>query len=243
MDFQNRVGHKMGTGGPATDQEVAMDRRERLRKLALETIDLSKDPYFLRNHLGSYECKLCLTLHTNEGSYLAHTQGKKHQINLARRAAKEKQDATIQPQPNMGGGVKKTVKIGRPGYRVTKERDPDTQQKALLFEIEYPEALEKVRPRHRFMSSYEQKVEPPADNKDFQFLLFACEPYETICFKVPNMEVDKEGYKFYNNWDRQRKVFTMQIFFKERDLQELPALPQRAGSTSLAFHGGGSMMR
>ena len=65
----------------------------------------------MRNHLGSYECKLCLTLHTNEGivqglygncgditccrllpgSYLAHTQGKKHQINLARRAAREKQ--------------------------------------------------------------------------------------------------------------------------------------------------------
>jgi splicing factor 3A subunit 2 len=35
-----------------------VDRRERLRKLALETIDLSKDPYFMKNHLGSYECKL-----------------------------------------------------------------------------------------------------------------------------------------------------------------------------------------
>merc|ERR1712113_1206963 len=109
MDFQNRVGHKMGTGGPATDQEVAMDRRERLRKLALETIDLSKDPYFLRNHLGSYECKLCLT---------------------------------IQPQPSTTHGPRKTVKIGRPGYRVTKKMDPQTEQKALLFEIEYPEALE-----------------------------------------------------------------------------------------------------
>ena len=36
----------------------------------------------MRNHLGSYECKLCLTLHTNEGSYLVHTQAKKHQDNL-----------------------------------------------------------------------------------------------------------------------------------------------------------------
>jgi len=41
-----------------------------------------QDPYFMKNHLGSYECKLCLTLHNNEGSYLAHTQGKKHQANL-----------------------------------------------------------------------------------------------------------------------------------------------------------------
>ena len=65
----------------------SIDRRERLRKLALETIDLSKDPYFMRNHLGTYECKLCLTLHNNEGNYLAHTQGKRHQQNLARRCS------------------------------------------------------------------------------------------------------------------------------------------------------------
>jgi splicing factor 3A subunit 2 len=45
---------------------------------------------------GSYECKLCLTLHNNEGSYLAHTQGKKHQANLARRAAKEAKESPQQ---------------------------------------------------------------------------------------------------------------------------------------------------
>lgn len=60
----------------ASSSESNRDRRERLRQLALETIDINKDPYFMKNHLGSYECKLCLTLHNNEGSYLAHTQGK-----------------------------------------------------------------------------------------------------------------------------------------------------------------------
>ena len=40
-------------------------RRERQRRLALETIDISKDPYIFKNHLGSYECRLCLTVHTN----------------------------------------------------------------------------------------------------------------------------------------------------------------------------------
>ena len=74
MDFQNRAGGKTGTGGQASWSEMNKDRRERLRQLALETIDLAKDPYFMKNHLGSYECKLCLTLHNNEGSYLAHTQ-------------------------------------------------------------------------------------------------------------------------------------------------------------------------
>ena len=39
------------------------DRKERLRRLALETIDLAKDPYFFRNHVGQYECRLCLTIH------------------------------------------------------------------------------------------------------------------------------------------------------------------------------------
>ena len=76
MDFQNRAGGKTGTGGQASWSEMNRDRRERLRQLALETIDLAKDPYFMKNHLGSYECKLCLTLHNNEGSYLAHTQVK-----------------------------------------------------------------------------------------------------------------------------------------------------------------------
>jgi hypothetical protein len=48
----------------------------------LETIDLDKDPYFFKNHVGSFECRLCLTVHQNDGSYLAHTQGRKHQTNL-----------------------------------------------------------------------------------------------------------------------------------------------------------------
>ena len=113
-------------------------------ELRLQTINIDKDPYFMKNHLGSYappgcpapvrgllcrshrariwvaghvayfagcapiasfmgscrmvppyistsrrrwqqlfcryECKLCLTLHNNEGNYLAHTQGKRHQV-------------------------------------------------------------------------------------------------------------------------------------------------------------------
>lgn len=81
MDFQNRAGGKTGSGGQASWSDMNRDRRERLRQLALETIDLAKDPYFMKNHLGSYECKLCLTLHNNEGSYLAHTQV----INLERK--------------------------------------------------------------------------------------------------------------------------------------------------------------
>lgn len=45
-------GAKPGSGGVASAQSEAIDRRERLRRLALETIDLAKDPYYMRNHLG-----------------------------------------------------------------------------------------------------------------------------------------------------------------------------------------------
>ncbi|KAH9374121.1 hypothetical protein HPB48_005390 [Haemaphysalis longicornis] len=193
MDFQHRPGGKTGSGGVASWSESNRDRRERLRQLALETIDLQKDPYFMKNHLGSYECKLCLTLHNNEGSYLAHTQGKKHQANLARRAAKEAKDSPIQPAPAKPRvDIKKFVKIGRPGYRVTKQRDGETGQQSLLFQVDYPE--------------------PP--DKKWQYLLFAAEPYETIAFKVPSREVDKSEGKFWTLWNRDSKQFFLQFSFK-----------------------------
>lgn len=56
MDFQHRAGGKTGTGGVASWTETNRDRRERLRQLALETIDLNKDPYFMKNHLGKGHC-------------------------------------------------------------------------------------------------------------------------------------------------------------------------------------------
>ncbi|KAJ3330851.1 Splicing factor 3A subunit 2 [Blyttiomyces sp. JEL0837] len=241
MDFQNRVGSKVRSGGVASASESNVDRRERLRKLALETIDLAKDPYFMKNHLGSYECKLCLTLHSNEGSYLAHTQGKKHQSNLHRRAARDAQELStpsafpsgtkLVPGPagipiavSMGGvpGTgpnsalpaprKVAIKIGRPGYKVTKVRDPHTRQLGLLFQIQYPEIGDDIKPRHRFMSAYEQKVEAP--NRGFQYLLIAAEPYETVAFKIQSREIDRGEGKFWTHWDRDARQFHLQFFFR-----------------------------
>lgn len=61
------------------------------------------------------------------------------------------------------------------------------------------------------MSAYEQKVETP--DKNFQYLLFACDPYETIAFKIPNQPVDKKEGKFYTNWDAKSKKFVLTLFF------------------------------
>ncbi|CAL1695139.1 unnamed protein product [Somion occarium] len=196
MDYQNRVGSKFGGGGVAGASETNVDRRERLRKLALETIDLAKDPYILRNHLGSLECRLCLTLHTNEGSYLAHTQGKKHQTNLARRAARDLKETQLMIAPAQSNIQRKVfLKIGRPGYRVTKPG---------------------VIPRRRFMSAWEQKREPP--NKAYQYLIVAAEPYETIAFRIPAREIEDEsddaGYWNWSHWDPDTKQYSFQFMFR-----------------------------
>lgn len=213
MDFQNRAGGKTGSGGVASFSDANRDRRERLRQLALETIDLNKDPYFMKNHLGSYECKLCLTLHNNEGSYLAHTQGKKHQSNLAKRAARDAKEAPAQLAPAKPQiEVKKFVKIGRPGYKVTKQRVRENGQQSLLFQVDYPEIVDNINPRHRFMSAYEQRVEPP--DRAWQYLLIAAEPYETIAFKIPSREIDKGEGKFWSYWNKDTKQFFLQFHYK-----------------------------
>eukprot|EP00828_Plagiopyla_frontata_P043807 TRINITY_DN696_c0_g1_i3.p1 TRINITY_DN696_c0_g1~~TRINITY_DN696_c0_g1_i3.p1 ORF type:complete len:221 (-),score=43.36 TRINITY_DN696_c0_g1_i3:29-691(-) len=212
VDRQHRPGAHTGSGGVASYDDANIERRERQKKLALEQIDITKDPYFMRNHLGTYECRLCLTLHTNEGSYLAHTQGKKHQNNLARRSAKDFKETPL-PEPKLKQPKKKSVKIGRPGYRVVKQKDPVTAQKSLLFEIQYPDIQENFTPRYRIMSPYEQKIE--MIEKQYQYLLFAAEPYETIAFKIPNIEIDHTEGKFYFNWDKDDKVYTLQLYFKK----------------------------
>ena len=205
---------------PVCDTELA--EKFFAESFAFGHIDLSKDPYFMRNHLGSYECRLCLTVHTNEGNYLAHTQGKKHQQNLAKRAAR---DAAENPQVAVSNRRKvlprkNLVKIGRPGYRVTKQYCKETNHRSLLVQVDYPEIEEGTRPRHRFMSSYEQKVEPW--DKRYQYLVCAAEPYETIAFKVPNVEVEGgdtkagEEKKPFFHWEPDRKTYLIQLHFKPR---------------------------
>ncbi|KAF2094876.1 hypothetical protein NA57DRAFT_68411 [Rhizodiscina lignyota] len=234
MDYQNRAGSKFGGGGVASQSATNADRRERLRKLALETIDLDKDPYFFKNHVGSFECRLCLTVHQNDGSYLAHTQGRKHQTNLARRAAKDQREGRGDRdgfQPGMGQQVqvrKNVIKIGRPGYKITKIRDPLTRQQGLLFQLLYPEIASGVVPRIRFMSAYEQKVEDP-DNT-YQYLLVAAEPYEICGFKLQAREVDKREGKYWTWFDEDLKEFWIQVLFKTEREERYSGVPGLAPS-------------
>jgi splicing factor 3A subunit 2 len=212
-------GAKTGGGGVASEDHEALARRERLRRLAQDTVDLAKDPYFMRNHLGSYECKLCLTLHNNEGNYLAHTQGRRHQNNMRRRAAADSRKLPEKPKVSAAALARqaprvqvKKLHIGRPGYKIMKQREPSTGQLSLLFQIQYPEIQAGLQPRHRFMSAFEQRREVP--DKRYQYVIFAADPYETVAFKIPNRPIDKGEGRFYTNWDREKLTFTLQLFFE-----------------------------
>lgn len=221
MDRQNRVGSKFGGGGVSSTQQAERERKERLKQLALESIDLAKDPYLVRNHLGTYECKLCLTLHRDEANYLAHTQGKKHQAGLARRAYLDKLNAERDGQTPLDASTAPTttptvsmqkVRIGRPAYQVFKSRESETNQRCLSFELQYPDIEDGLQPRHRFMSAFEQKVESPPDRR-YQYLLFAAEPYETVAFKIPNEPIDKGENRFVSFWDQDSKKFIVTLYF------------------------------
>jgi splicing factor 3A subunit 2 len=214
---------KTGGGGQATHQQESIDRRERLRKLALETIDLKKDPYYFRNHVGKVECKLCFTVHPNEGNYLAHTQAKKHQLGLAKRVLVDARERAALEERNAlanGGGLSSSsssskvqfISIGRPAYKLIKQTDVETKQRGLIISIEYPQIDEGIQPRHRFMTSFEQRVQPP--DKNYQYLIFAAQPYETIAFKIPSLQVERTSDKLIQSWDRTTRVFTLQMWFK-----------------------------
>lgn len=239
MDYQNREGGRTGSGGLLSQSETNAARRERMRKLAMETIDLSKDPYFMKNHLGSFECRLCLTLHVNEGSYLAHTQGKKHSANLARRAKRESRQAAF----NFGGAVeqaqaslallraeavaaaksKASVAANKPAVprgvkpecRITPVMDSVTAYKGCRILLHYPQLLSSHGPQHRFVSAWEQKVEVP--DKDWQYVVVrAPPPYDTVAIKIPaNVEMDTGNSEVhYSHWDPDNKLYTIQILFK-----------------------------
>lgn len=124
------------------------------------------------------------------------------------------------------------LKIGRPGYRVTKVRDMDTGKEGMMVQVHLPQIKADVMPRRRFMSAWEQRKEPP--NKAFQYLIVrhlavsllqpliilkvAAEPYETIAFRIPAREIEDEaddaGYWNWSHWDSDTKQYSFQFMFR-----------------------------
>ena len=64
------------------------------------------------------------------------------------------------------------------------------------------------------MSSFEQKVEKPDPN--YQYMLVAAEPYETVAFKIPNLQIDFGEGKHFEAWDKGTRKYSLQLSFKAK---------------------------
>lgn len=107
--------------------------------------------------------------------------------------------------------------------------------------IEYPEILDGLQPRIRIISPYEQRLERTNDHS-WQYLLFAAEPYYTIAFKIPNDPIEREfdpnsgRMKFWTNWDAQKKIFSLQLYFKRQESAEAPSTSSAPNGSSDAHN-------
>ncbi|CAK7896802.1 pre-mRNA-splicing factor Prp11p [[Candida] anglica] len=244
MDYSNRVNSKKGSGGVADAQETNVHTRRRLKELlTTQVLDIDNDPYVFRNHLGLLECKLCLTTHVSESSYISHLGGRKHQLNLEKRRILDEKYNNRNQQRDAGlnsvsiSNVPKRVwnKIGKPAFKVTKIRDTNTLKMGILINVKYPKInFNAEEPMIRFMSFYElsqknqnvvisyvDQQKSGDEASGYQYLIISAEPYENICIALPNKEIDKpkkEGEMsdtYWWFWDKDTKEFFLQMLYKE----------------------------
>lgn len=205
MDYQNRAGSKKGGGGIASKGLESLQLKRRLNQLAADVSDVDSNPYLRSLPGGLYECKLCLTKHKSTNSFILHTQGRRHQQSLEQRKRLDT------PRSGSAAASKVTtksfVKIGRPGYRITKIFDPAANKRGLHLLIKYPQIKKGLQPMHRLMSAYEQQQEP-ADGA-YQYLVIAAEPYDTIAIKIRSSPIEKDS--LWSDFDKDTGDFHLQF--------------------------------
>ncbi|KAF3993446.1 hypothetical protein FT663_00469 [Candidozyma haemuli var. vulneris] len=245
MDYSERVNSKKGAGGVADASEANVQTKRRIKELLTsQVLDLDNDPYVFRNHLGVLECRLCLTTHTNEASYISHLSGRKHSLNLEkRRILDEKQNRQNKEDPNVPSinNIKKRSwhSIGQPVFKTTKIRDQDSLQMGILVQVQLPRITVK-EPFFRLMSSYElseknQNISRSylkknktdyEDDEDtepskWQYLVISAEPYDNIAITLPaSQQIEKPtgteqmSKTYWWFWDEDSKEFFLQFLFK-----------------------------
>lgn len=242
MDYSGRVNAKKGGGGVAGNEETNIHTRSRIKELlATQVLDLDNDPYVFRNHLGLLECKLCLTTHVSESSYISHLGGRKHQMNLEKRRILDEKYSQNKQMNNKVNSIvsinnipkRRWDKIGKPEYKLSKIRNPDSLKVGILLNVKYPK-ITVEEPFFRFMSYYElstknQNISQTYILKDiddseadsYQYLVISAEPYHNICFVIPNnKEIDKPADvsqmsdSYWWHWDNDTKEFFLQFMYK-----------------------------
>lgn len=75
---------------------------------------------------------------------------------------------------------------------------------------------------------------PPHPHPPFprRYLLFAGDPYETIAFRIPSVEIDRDPSRLWTAWDDIRKVFTLQLHFRRKEKEEGGGKPAAAGAAA-----------
>ncbi|CAH6720354.1 pre-mRNA-splicing factor Prp11p [[Candida] jaroonii] len=234
MDYSDRVNSKKGAGALADHHEANVHKRQRVKELLTSTIlNLDNDPYVFKNHLGLLECKLCLTTHVNESSYISHVGGRKHQLNLERRRLLDDKNKVITKKGVSINNVNKRTwnKIGKPQFKIDKIRH-DNNQLGLLLNVKCPKALKE--PFFRFQNYFEltaknqniikssidkfSQDKSSTDESNYLYLIISCEPYENICLIIPNKDIDGKvdeiSEKFWWYWDNDLKEYYLQFLFK-----------------------------
>jgi splicing factor 3A subunit 2 len=128
--------------------------------------------------------------------------------------------------PSGPGGPRRAPRIGKPSVNYHVEPDHATGRCKVLFELGYPLAATDgddaaMRPLHRWLNTYEQSVEAKDDGT--VYLVFACEPYETVAYafpaRLPISTADSNAKRaasdeaaedeYLCRWDAVRKVYTL----------------------------------
>eukprot|EP00127_Corallochytrium_limacisporum_P006444 Clim_evm34s227 gene=Clim_evmTU34s227 len=216
----NEGGGKTGSGGIASLATIAYAQKQRTAAVALDMIETQKDPYFFRNRAGQIECKLCLSVHVNEASYLSHTRSKRHQRSLEkkqRRLEAQNQHRTSASQATgVGLHLKKSQirsfkRIGKPQAEVTRLHDATTDQRGFLFQVYFPSIATEVIPQMRIVSAFEAGRQ---EDPKWQYVVFAAEPYQSIGFRVPaGTFMEKGSPKYIESWDNVGKRYCVQLMY------------------------------
>ncbi|KAL6449566.1 sap62 Pre-mRNA-splicing factor sap62 [Candida maltosa Xu316] len=234
MDYSERVNSKKGAGGIASNEDINVQTKKRVQELlATHVLDLDNDPYVFRNHLGMLECKLCLTTHINESSYISHLGGRKHHLNLERRRILDEKQNKHRQQDTELVEKRHWKKIGKPTYKITKIRDPDSLKITVdepMFKImSYHELTSKNQNNClKFIEKTKEELSEEEDDDDtenlekkYQYLVISAEPYDNVAIIIPShkkidkpREENKMSDSYWWHWDIDTKEFFLQFLYK-----------------------------
>ena len=172
MNRAREFGSKPGSGGMASKGIMRLYQKQRIKELMLHKHDIQNDPYVYKDRKGVISCKLCLTRHPTENSYLVHSQGRKHRLNLKNREIRSKDKAENGTEMK-GKDVLPTYFQPTRGIPQVKKRMEDNQ---LIIQCSFPYGYEP--PYYIWKNSHE--IESARKPIHQQVVLVCCYPYQPI---------------------------------------------------------------